>query len=77
MPSTVNIYFLLALVTLTHGAYRQIKLENRIMRGLKADIQNFPWMVALFKQPNYFTIGSGTVIAPSWVLTAAHTFKNR
>jgi Trypsin len=75
MPSAIEMCLLMAI--LTHRAISQIDLENRIMQGFKADIRDFPWMVALFKQPNYYTISTGTVIASRWVLTTAHTFKNR
>ncbi len=42
---------------------------NRIINGEEATPHDYPWLVALFAD-NWFC--SASLIAPNWVLTAAH-----
>jgi hypothetical protein len=42
---------------------------SKIIGGTTADITEFPWMV-LYRSQNYGC--GGTIIAPGWILTAAH-----
>jgi len=49
-------------------------LNRRIVGGERTDIKQHPWQVALQVQGN-FSCG-GSIIAETWVLTAAHCFLN-
>lgn len=45
--------------------------EGRIVGGVDANISSAPWQVAVMS-PSFFQYCGGSIIAPSWVLTAAH-----
>ncbi|XP_062850849.1 plasminogen activator, urokinase a [Trichomycterus rosablanca] len=47
--------------------------RNKIVGGLRTSIESFPWIASIFKN-EMFSCG-GTLIAPGWVLTAAHCFS--
>jgi len=53
----------------------------RIVNGENAKAGAYPWMVELRWQPEnngkYYTACGGSLISPSWVLTAAHCVTNR
>ncbi|MFO0596419.1 MAG: trypsin-like serine protease [Myxococcaceae bacterium] len=46
-------------------------VEGRIVGGTDADIAAVPWQVAVM-DASWFQYCGGSIIAPSWVLTAAH-----
>lgn len=47
--------------------------SSKIIGGTNADIADFPWQVYV-RAGNYMC--GGTIIAPGWILTAAHCLKN-
>ncbi|XP_039994352.1 tissue-type plasminogen activator-like [Xiphias gladius] len=48
---------------------------HKIVGGSFTSIQSHPWVAAIFKQHYQFLCG-GSLIAPCWVLTAAHCFTD-
>jgi secreted trypsin-like serine protease len=61
------------LATLINSDARDIELKDRIMRGNKGKIEDWPWVVSVFKvKSQIFTIGTGSIVHKKWVLTAAH-----
>jgi len=44
--------------------------NNRIVNGVEAGVHSYPWQIQLIRS-NSFTCG-GSIIAPSWVITASH-----
>ncbi|KAM6956333.1 urokinase-type plasminogen activator-like [Aplochiton taeniatus] len=54
------------------------KAERRfkIVGGAASPIEAQPWTAAIYRKRNSFLCG-GTLIAPCWVLTAAHCFDDR
>jgi secreted trypsin-like serine protease len=61
------------LATLTYSNARKIELENRIMRGIKGNVRDMPWVVSFFQYtPKVHTFGSGLIVHKKWVLTAGH-----
>lgn len=48
-----------------------VGISPYIVGGEDANIEDFPWMVTLYTSGNSFTCG-GSIIAPNWILTAAH-----
>jgi hypothetical protein len=54
--------------------YTGVKQDpSKIIGGTDADIADFPWQVYI-RAGNYMC--GGTIIAPDWILTAAHCTKN-
>ena len=53
-------------------------LVGQIVGGEVAAAGVWPWMVAIqaYTEPEYYTFCGGSLIAPSWVLTAAHCVVN-
>ncbi len=54
------------------------RLAGQIVGGEAAAVGAWPWIVALqaFTEPDYYTFCGGSLVAPSWVLTAAHCVVN-
>uniref|UniRef100_A0A3Q3FEL0 trypsin n=1 Tax=Labrus bergylta TaxID=56723 RepID=A0A3Q3FEL0_9LABR len=48
---------------------------NKIVGGSFSPIESQPWVAALFQQRSGFLCG-GSLIAPCWVVTAAHCFSD-
>ncbi|XP_026164703.1 plasminogen activator, urokinase a [Mastacembelus armatus] len=59
---------------LTCGEKSERKM-HKIVGGLYAHTESHPWVAALFHQRYGFLCG-GSLIAPCWVLTAAHCFAD-
>ncbi|XP_067277527.1 plasminogen activator, urokinase a [Pseudorasbora parva] len=53
---------------------RHLEPMTKIIGGLRSNVETQPWIAAVFKG-NGFICG-GTLIAPCWVLTAAHCFPS-
>ena len=53
-------------------------LAGQIVGGEAAAVGAWPWIVALqaFIESDYYTFCGGSLVAPSWVLTAAHCVVN-
>ncbi|MDE0181155.1 MAG: trypsin-like serine protease [Caldilineaceae bacterium] len=53
-------------------------LQGQIVGGETAASDAWPWIVAIraFTEPDSYTFCGGSLVAPSWVLTAAHCFVN-
>ena len=53
-------------------------VEGRIVGGQRAAAGAWPWTVAIqtFTVPDYFSFCGGSLVAPDWVLTAAHCVVN-
>lgn len=45
-------------------------LGDRILGGFETNIENIPWQVSLRRGSQH--ICGGAIIAPKWILTAAH-----
>uniref|UniRef100_UPI0037E7EC9B plasminogen activator, urokinase a n=1 Tax=Semicossyphus pulcher TaxID=241346 RepID=UPI0037E7EC9B len=54
---------------------RSERRENKIVGGSFTPIESHPWVAALFHQRSGFLCG-GSLIAPCWVVTAAHCFSD-
>ncbi|XP_030235045.1 tissue-type plasminogen activator [Gadus morhua] len=54
---------------------RTERRSNRVVGGVVAPIQTHPWVTAIYLPGGSFLCG-GTLIAPCWVLTAAHCFRD-
>ncbi|XP_061810003.1 urokinase-type plasminogen activator-like [Nerophis lumbriciformis] len=59
---------------LTCGEMSQ-RMMHRIVGGSFVAIQSQPWLAAIFHQRSNFLCG-GSLVAPCWVLTAAHCFPD-
>ncbi|XP_056327064.1 plasminogen activator, urokinase a [Danio aesculapii] len=51
---------------------RRLDRHSKIIGGSRSTVESQPWMAAIFKGDGF--ICGGTLIAPCWVLTAAHCF---
>ncbi|CAM4726801.1 unnamed protein product [Leuciscus chuanchicus] len=51
---------------------RRLNRITKIIGGSRSSVESQPWMAAIFKGDGF--ICGGTLIAPCWVLTAAHCF---
>lgn len=51
---------------------RHLNLITKIIGGKRSKVESQPWIAAIFKGVGF--ICGGTLIAPCWVLTAAHCF---
>jgi len=47
--------------------------EGRIVGGVEANPHSWPWMAALLENGNFQFCG-GSLIAPTWIMTAGHCF---
>ncbi|KAG7272562.1 hypothetical protein CRUP_004737 [Coryphaenoides rupestris] len=54
---------------------RTEQVRYKIVGGTVTTSQDHPWVSAIFQKPTGFLCG-GTLIAPCWVLTAAHCFAD-
>ncbi|KAL9981487.1 hypothetical protein ACROYT_G010194 [Oculina patagonica] len=58
------------------GLYPNVRRLRRIVGGHESKPNSWPWMVALFFNGTKLGCG-GTIIKPSWIVTAAHCFSDR
>lgn len=56
--------------------YENLRRLRRIVGGRESVPNSWPWMVALFFNGTKLACG-GTIIKPSWIVTAAHCFSER
>lgn len=54
---------------------RSVQRLHKIVGGSFTPVESHPWVAALFHQRTGFLCG-GSLIAPCWVLTAAHCFSD-
>lgn len=54
---------------------RPVRRLNKIVGGSITAVESQPWVAAIYRGPSAFLCG-GTLIAPCWVLTAAHCFPD-
>ncbi|XP_067637176.1 collagenase isoform X2 [Eurosta solidaginis] len=67
--------FVLMVLLVSVKAYTHINpghIQNRIISGTPAALGQFPWQVILKLDPDDDLLCGGSIIAPTWVLTAAH-----
>jgi len=69
MKLALSLHLFATLATFVYGDV--IKPETRIVGGVEAPQDRFPYMVALINGDNTQYCG-GALIAPNWVLSAAH-----
>ena len=50
----------------------QAQFQSIVVGGVDVDIEEYPWQIALSSSPNGGGFCGGSIIADSWVLTAAH-----
>jgi len=53
-------------------SYEGLRKESKIVGGLRSAKERYPYQVALFRGDTQFC--GGTLISPTWVLTAAHCY---
>ncbi|XP_050981127.1 plasminogen activator, urokinase a [Labeo rohita] len=53
---------------------RNLDRNRKIIGGSRSTVKSQPWIAAIFKGDGF--VCGGTLIAPCWVLTAAHCFPN-
>ncbi|XP_012685150.2 transmembrane protease serine 4a isoform X2 [Clupea harengus] len=63
-----------SVVTLTCSDCGSTGTKDRIVGGVGAEIEDWPWQVSL-QQNGQHTCG-GTLVSPLWVVTAAHCFSD-
>ena len=75
--SRVSVAAFLAVFAFNVSAAAQEEIKpptRRIIGGEKTDIKQHPWQVALQFKGSFFC--GGSIIAPNWILTAAHCFAS-
>ncbi|KAJ7393653.1 hypothetical protein OS493_003309 [Desmophyllum pertusum] len=54
-----------------------VKPESRIVGGIQSSPGDWPWQAMLRRMPRGSSFCGGTLIAPQWVLTAAHCVSKK
>ncbi|XP_026170868.1 transmembrane protease serine 4a isoform X1 [Mastacembelus armatus] len=62
-----------SVISLSCSDCGKVSLEDRIVGGTDAVIEDWPWQVSL-QQNGHHTCG-GSLVSPRWVVTAAHCFS--
>ncbi len=85
--STINFMFLIVIIFCTLFQATVIRadskensiIEEKIINGKPSEAEAWPWMVAISSTSTtgQSSFCGGTLIAPQWVLTAAHCVKDR
>ncbi|XP_062559293.1 trypsin-3-like [Armigeres subalbatus] len=67
-------------VAICRALSEPVSATNRIVNGSTVDIVNYPYQVAIIAWPNTdeeIGYAGGTLIADTWVLSAAHLFRSK
>ncbi|XP_065363275.1 brachyurin-like [Calliphora vicina] len=71
---TLGILMIFGTLYVIHA--QTITFSKRIISGTRAAVNQFPWHVILKRDEFDVLLCGGSLISDSWVLTAAHCFKN-
>jgi len=63
--------------SLTPGAPQQQKIADRIVGGFQVPVDAFPWQINLRERRTRMHYCGGTIVNPSWIITAAHCMEKR
>ncbi|KAM4589840.1 transmembrane protease serine 4a isoform 1-T1 [Fundulus diaphanus] len=63
-----------AVVSLMCSDCGDVESKDRIVGGVDAVIENWPWQVSLQEQDSH--VCGGSLVSPRWVVTAAHCFPS-
>ncbi|XP_045476926.1 trypsin-like [Harmonia axyridis] len=59
-----------------HKEEHNVEVDTRIVGGVKCFVEDYPWMVSIRRSRRLTHYCGGALIAPRWVLSAAHCFES-